>query len=158
MQLFLPFSRVPPVSLTGSWRSHPPGLIRSSWQRWRWERRRCPPLLLGTACSASGRRTWSESLRHCCNRPPSTVGCRWHRNRRVMKIRLVVKFKTMVLTLRLTRSSASWFLRSSCLGACCSPTLTEARSHRTDCSCGNRRESGRQERKWEFKDINSRMR
>ena len=39
----------------------------------------------------------------------------------------------------LTRSSASWFLRFSWPWACCWPTPTEARSHRTGCSCRNRK-------------------
>ena len=41
----------------------------------------------------------------------------------------------------LTRSSVSWCLRSSWLWVCCWPTPTEARSHRTDCSCSRRRET-----------------
>ncbi len=71
----LPFSHVPPENRTGSWRSRPPGLNHWSWQRWRWGRRRCPPRPLGTVCSASGQRTWNESLRRCCSWPLSTAGC-----------------------------------------------------------------------------------
>lgn len=76
-----PFSRVPPENLTGSWGSRPPGPNHWSWPRWRWERPRCPPRpprLLGTVCSASGRRTWNESRGGRCSRPPSTAG--WNRN------------------------------------------------------------------------------